>query len=314
MIVQGSQQWQNYIFISATLFLLFQVWRGWRLGAVRGMLRLAALFCAWIGGSAAAGATGTCVAFFSKIPPLLAPGIAAVSVGLVIYLGISFLSGLLFKRTEDHEGMIRIGFGIGGALFGIIYGMLFLWGGITMIRGLGALGELRIVQARSEGRSPDAEKTALFLIKLKESLELGETGNSLKGADPLPTAFYDNIVKISMVVGNQQALERFIQYPPVLEMLKSPKILDFIRDPAFQKAADTRNMLPLLQDKQLLAILQDPQIQSRFKQINLAAALDFALNPPIQGVKVQPGKIRQPVSPNSPLHTIHGTTPTSPKP
>lgn len=317
MILSGSQQWQHYIFAFATLFLLYEIWRGWQLGAVRGMLRLAALFCAWIGGSMAAGAAGTCVAFFSKIPPLFAPAIAAVTVGLAIYIGISILSGLLFKRTEHHEGMVRVGFGLGGALFGVVYGMLFLFGGITLIRGLGALGELRVVQARNEGRSLETEQKALFLIKLKESLELGETGSTLKGADPLPTEFYDNIVKISMIAGNQQSIERLIQYPTVLELLKNPKVLAFIQDPALQRAADNKNALPLLQNKHLLEIVQDPQILAQFKKIQITEALNFALNPPIPEIKAPPGKPKHRVVTPSPstspqVKSSSSSTPTAP--
>ena len=300
MILSGSQQWQNYIFAFATLFLLYEIWRGWQLGAVRGLLRLVALFCAWIGGSMAAGATGTFVAFFSKVPPLFAPAIAAVTVGLAIYIGISIFSGLLFKRTEHHEGMVRVGFGLGGALFGVIYGMLFLFGGITLIRGLGALGELRVVQARNEGRSLDTEQKALFLIKLKESLELGATGTTLKSADPLPTAFYDNIVKVSMIAGNQQSIERLIQYPSVLEVLKNPKVMAFIQDPALQKAADKQNILLLLQNKHLQEIVQDPEILAQLRKVNITEALNFALNPPLPEIKAHPGKLKNRVVPPSP--------------
>ena len=311
MILSGSQQWQNYIFAFATLFLLYEVWRGWQLGAVRGMLRLAALFGAWIGGSMAAGATGTFMAFFSKVPPLFAPAVAALSVGLAIYIGISILSGLLFKKTEHHEGMVRMGFGLGGALFGVVYGMLFLFGGITLIRGLGALGELRVVQARNEGRSLENEQKALFLIKLKESLELGETGSTLKSADPLPTEFYDDIVKISMIAGNQKSIERLIQYPSVMEVLKNPKVMALIQDPALQRAADAKNALPLLQNKHLQEIVQDPQILAELKKINLTEALNFALNPPLPETKAQPGKLRHRVVPPSPSTAPQGKSTSS---
>jgi len=279
MLLDGSPEWQRYIFIAATVFLIWEVWRGWKLGAVRGLLRLAALFCAWIGGSTAAGATGTIVAFFSKVPPLIAPGVAGLTVGIGIYIGISFLAGLLFKKTEHHKGVVRWGFGLGGALCGFIFGLLFLWAGITLIRGLGACGELRVVQARNEGRSVASEKSALFLIKLKESLELGATGKSLKKADPLPTAFYDNIVKISMVAGDQQALERFCQYPETLKIIANPKVAAIIQDPALEKAAEKKNILPLLQNKHVQAAANDPQLLEQLKAFDLTAALDFALTP-----------------------------------
>ena len=315
MILEGSAQWQQYIFIAASLFLLWELWRGWRLGAVRGLLRLAALFCAWIGGSTAAGATGTVVAFFSKVPPLIAPAVAGLTVGIGIYVGISIIAGLLFKKTGDHAGVIRLGFGLGGAVCGLIFGLLFLWAGITLIRGMGALGELRVVQARNEGRAHATEKTALFLIKLKESLEIGVTGQTLKKADPLPTAFYDNIVKISMVAGSQQAIERFVQYPGTLKIIANPHITALIQDPALEKAAEKKNILPLLQNKHVQAAANDPLLLAQLKEFDLTEALNYALEPPpsvrhsqpIQSIKkAHPGD-----SPNSPHAKPHATNASS---
>ncbi|MFZ4386901.1 MAG: hypothetical protein ACOYOI_01895 [Chthoniobacterales bacterium] len=300
MLLDGSPEWQRYIFIAATIFLIWEVWRGWRLGAVRGLLRLAALFCAWIGGSTAAGATGTIVAFFSKVPPLIAPGVAGLTVGIGIYIGISLLAGLLFKKTEHHKGVVRWGFGLGGAVCGFIFGLLFLWAGITLIRGLGACGELRIMQARNEGRSAGTEKAALFLIKLKESLELGTTGKSLKRADPLPTAFYDNIVKISMVAGDPRALERFCQYPETLKIIANPKVAAIIQDPALEKAAEKKNILPLLQNKNVQAAANDPRLLEQLKAFDLTAALDFALTPEVKPANGSPSVASSQRSPRKP--------------
>ena len=279
MLLDGDPQWQRYLFYAATAFLIWEVWRGWRLGAVRGLLRLAALFCAWIAGTTTAGATGTVLAFFSKIPPLLAPAVAGLTVAIGVYIGISLISGLLFKTTLDHSGVVRWGFGLGGAVCGVLYGLLILWAGITMIRGLGALGEFRLVQARLEGKTDSQERAALFLMKLKASLELGATGQTLRKADPLPTSFYDNIVKISMVAGNQMALERFCQYPPTLKIIASPHIAALLQDPDLEKAANSRNIFPLIHNKHVQAALNDQQLVTEFKKFPLTAALNYALEP-----------------------------------
>ena len=298
MLLDGSPEWQRYIFIAATLFLIWEIWRGWKYGAVRSLLRLAALFCAWIGGTTAAGATGTVIGFVTKEPPLLAPAIVGVSVAVGIYIILSLLAGLLFKTTEHHAGVIRWGFGVGGAFCGLVYGLLLLWGGITMIRGLGALGELRVVQARNEGRSLESEKKALFLIKLKESLELGATGKTLKNADPLPTSFYDNIVKVSMVAGNQQALERFCQYPETLKIIANPHVAALLQDPQLEKAAQSRNIIPLIHNKHVQAAMNDPKLMAQFQAFDLTAALDYALEPeaPLRKIVV-PASQRSPRTP-----------------
>lgn len=305
MLLDGDPNWQRYLFYAATAFLIWEVWRGWRLGAVRGLLRLAALFCAWIAGTTTAGATGTLVAFFSKAPPLFAPAIAGLTVAVGIYIVISLLSGLLFKTTLDHSGVVRWGFGLGGAACGAIYGLLLLWGGITMIRGLGALGELRVVQARNEGRSLASEKSALFMIKLKESLELGATGKTLKKADPLPSSFYDNIVKISMLAGNQLALERFCQYPETLKIIANPHIMALLQDPELEKAANSRNILPLIHNKHVQAAMNDPQLVAEFQKFPLTAALDYALEPAAPPPRHNPPPTKN--SPrNSPQRTAQG--------
>jgi hypothetical protein len=298
MLLDGSPEWQRYIFIAATLFLIWEIWRGWKYGAVRSLLRLAALFCAWIGGTTAAGATGTVIGFVTKEPPLLAPAIVGVSVAVGIYIILSLLAGLLFKTTEHHAGVIRWGFGVGGAFCGLVYGLLLLWGGITMIRGLGALGELRVVQARNEGRSLESEKKALFLIKLKESLELGATGKTLKNADPLPTSFYDNIVKVSMVAGNQQALERFCQYPETMKIIANPHVAALLQDPQLEKAAQLRNIFPLIHNKHVQAAMNDPKLMAQFHAFDLTAALDYALEPeaPLRKIVV-PASQRSPRTP-----------------
>lgn len=300
MLLDGSPEWQRYLFIAATLFLIWEVWRGWKYGAVRGLLRLAALFCAWIGGTTAAGATGTVIGFVTKEPPLLAPAIVGLTVAVVIYILLSLAAGLLFKTTEHHSGVVRWGFGVGGALCGLIYGLLLLWGGITMIRGLGALGEMRVVQARNEGRSLAGEKKALFLIKLKESLELGATGKTLKNADPLPTAFYDNIVKVSMVAGNQQALERFCQYPATLRIIANPHIAALLQDPQLEKAAQSRNIFPLIHNKHVQAAMNNPELMAEFRSFDLTAALDYALEPEAPARKIPPPSPASQRSPRMP--------------
>ena len=304
MLLNGSPEWQRYLFIAATLFLIWEIWRGWKYGAVRGLLRLGALFCAWIGGTTAAGATGTIIGFVTKEPPLLAPAIIGLIAATAIYILISLLAGLLFKTTEHHAGVVRWGFGMGGAICGMIYGLLLLWGGITMIRGLGALGEMRLVNAGLEGRSEQSERASLFFLKLKKSLELGATGRALKSADPLPSSFYDNIVKISMVAGDQQALECFCQDPETLKIIANPHITALLQDPELEKASRSRNILPLIHNKHVQAAMNDPKLIAEFQAFDLTAALDYALAPQMP--------VRNP-SQRSPQKPGRGKT-TAPKP
>jgi len=155
-------------------------------------------------------------------------------------------------------------------------------------------------------------------VKLKASLELGTTGKTLRKADPLPTSFYDNIVKISMVAGNQQALERFCQYPETLKIVANPHITALLQDPELEKAANSRNVLPLLRNRHVQAAMNDPQLMAEFQNFPLTAALDYALEagasprhvpPPAKNLPrnspraAAQGKKRPPKSPASPNTT-----------
>jgi len=323
----GSVQLQNLLFGAAAVLLLYELWRGWQFGLVRGIFRLLALFCAWLGGSAAAGATETVLTLFAKVPPLLAPAVAALVVGLGIYTVISFLAGLLFKRTEHHHGLVRFFFGLGGTVCGLLYGFAIVCGAIMLIRGLGAYGEFRIAQARaaakSERRLPLRDPVALLLMKLKASLELGSAGQTLKDFDPLPTAFYNDIINFSKLYSNEQAMQRFVQYPETQQLLTNPKVESLLKDPALAAVSQTHDYLPLLQDKQLRMLLEDPDFMNELRRFDFTAALDYALTPPVQiqptsnlqvPIAVQASrmhgiKIKRAVSPNSPPGPGPGTNP-----
>ena len=135
------------------------------------------------------------------------------------------------------------------------------------------------------------------------------TGQTLKQADPLPSSFYDNIVKLSMIGGDQVTLERFFQYPKTQEVLKNPKIAAILRDPALEKASQSRNILPLLRNKNFQAAASDPKVLEELRDFDLTAALNFALEPP--ALKRQHGKTVPAASPNSlPVPEPVKTTPT----
>ncbi len=292
MILEGSQQWQNYIFLGAALYLLYQIWNGWRLGLVRGVMGFAVLICAWSGGKAAAGATGTLYPFFSQLPPLLVPAAAALSTGFAIYIILSILSALLFKRTKHHEGITHIIFGLGGAFCGVVFGLFLLWGSISLIRGLGVLGELRVAQMTRMGEAPSKEKVALFFMRLKSSLELGIWGKLLCEAYPVPARFYENSLKGVLILGNPQSFERFLRYPRILRITYNPKVSAFLQEPVLGKALQNGDLRPLFHDRLFQEIIADPKIQALFKNFDLTAALDFALATAPPNTAPQTGKLQ----------------------
>ncbi|MFI0347426.1 MAG: hypothetical protein ACH346_01455 [Chthoniobacterales bacterium] len=279
-MVSASPQWQHWIFIAAATWLLFETWRGWRLGLIRGVLRVMTLLAAWLAASAAAAAVSGALAVFFRTPPSIFPTIAATIVGLGVYFFSAFIAGLLFKKTTDHHGLLRWILGLGGAICGLLFGLFFLWGGISLIRSLGVLGEMRLLEEKQKGLPPGSDQLACNLVRLSKSLELGSTGRFLMQVDPLSTTFYDNARKFMVVVSDRDALMRFVTAPATQKLLQNPRFMMVLRDPQIQAALASRDILPLFKNKNIQAAFHDPEVIEQLKAFDLTSALNYALQKP----------------------------------
>jgi hypothetical protein len=276
-VSHGSPLWQGVLFFAGFLFLLWELWSGWR----RGVIRSGVSFCAFVFsgflGVLAGQATGFVV---EKILPgygFLAGAFAGSIVTLVV-LGLAlFLGAVLFKRTgQQPSGMLRLFYGLGGAFFGLLTGLVILWGGITIIRAFGAVAETTAVaRSFSEISAP-----AQAMAKLKDSLELGPAGQALVAVDAVPPGIYEAIGRIGKLTSDQAAMARFLDYPGVQEIMQHPRMVALLRDPAVVRDAQDRNILGLMQSRALLDAVNDPSLQKKLLGLDLQKALDYAFPVP----------------------------------
>ena len=150
-----------------------------------------------------------------RIIPLPYPGgrlIFGLVAGLAFYFAAVALSSLLFKKTaQQPAGIVRLFYGAGGGLFGLIFGVLILWGGISIFRTLGAVAEAR------QAAPGDAQ-----LVAVKESLEEGATGGLVDKVDIVPASIYRLITKLMRVTQSPEATARFFAYPRTQQLLTRP--------------------------------------------------------------------------------------------
>ena len=276
-VSHGSPLWQGILFFAGFLFLLWELWSGWR----RGVIRSGVSFCAFVFsgflGILAGQATGFVV---EKILPgygFLAGAFAGSIVTLVV-LGLAlFLGAVLFKRTgQQPSGMLRLFYGLGGAFFGLLTGLVILWGGITIIRAFGAVAETTAGVRSFAGISAPAQAMA----KLKDSLELGPAGQALVAVDAVPPGIYEAIGRIGKLTSDQAAMARFLDYPGVQEIMQHPRMVALLRDPAVVRDAQDRNFLGLMQSRALLDAVNDPSLQKKLSGLDLQKALDYAFPVP----------------------------------
>ena len=276
-MLQPSAEWQHWIFIAGLAWLLFEMWRGWRLGMIRGMVKIFLLIAAWIGASAVAAATSAALAVFFRTPSTAIPAAIAALVGLTIYFLGTLLAGFLLKRTEHHHGLLQTIFGIGGACCGLLFGLFFLWGGISLVRSLGLFGEMRLMEAQRKGCPLKDESFACNLVRLERSLEMGPVGQFLISTDPLSPAFYENTRKSMKVMQDSEAFQRFLQSPNVERLLMNPRLNHVLNNRELQDEIKIGNIPAVFHDPDIQALLHDPQVMKELKQFELSEALDYAL-------------------------------------
>ncbi len=297
-LVAGSPLWQTVFVSFAVLLLLFQVLRGWRLGLPRQLVRLAALAAAY--GAAFFG--GKMLLPFLrplvKVPDFVISALGGVLLAMVLYSVINSLGTILFKRTGQQESsLVRLVYGVSGALLGLFFGLFFLWLYLVGIRSIGAVAEAQ-VNASAPGRIstfqertsrpsgpsrrtvtsvPDDDSLAMSFARLKKSIELGPIGDLVKQTDVLPAGIYETLAKAGEVFSKPERALRFLSYPGVAELADNPKLLALRADPEIAHMLKEGRLFDLLQDDRLIEAANDPELAAQVKQFDLAGALDHAL-------------------------------------
>lgn len=283
--------WQGGLLLIAVLFLLFEIWRGWRAGFARAGINFAAIILSTLAALFAGHMAAAPFGGFQDPGGFLTAVVVGGGLGSFVFI-VLWLTGIVFFKRTDHQssGIFRLFWGAGGAFFGLLIGVAILWGGISVIRSLGALAEARVEVARDAAPPPKVAGAPVVavtpppmasgLLKLKESLELGPAGKFVESVDVLPADFYELIVQVGRLTSDQQAILKFLEYPGMKEVITSSKMGELISDPAIVKACEEKNYPALLSNPKLLAAVQDPVLAERLKKIDLRAAMKFALEKP----------------------------------
>lgn len=263
----------------AVLFLVWETWRGWRAGFARAAVNLIAMVASGTVGILAG--QGAAILAGGSTSPLgfLVMVFVGAAVALIMYFGIWIASILLLKRTAQQKStLLRVLWGSGGALMGFLFGLVILWGGISLIRLGGAMGEGHTAAARSRQSTPPPGTSAL--VTIRDSLEAGSTGRIFKAADPIPGELYETMGKVTRLTADQDAMLRFIQSPQIQDVISHPVVIGLLNDPEIARAAQSYNLPALLSHPKLKKAAEDPDLAETLRAVDLKAALDYATADP----------------------------------
>ncbi len=287
----GSTLWQT-IFVSFALILIaFEIVRGWRLGLVRQLVRLLALAAAYGSGIFGGRLLLPVLRPFLRMPDLMISILAGAVLALVVYAVISTLGAILFKRTgQQSAGLVRLVYGICGGVLGIFFGLFSVWLIVVAIRSTGAIASAEMrAPVNNSARSPGLPRPQTAsapnnppamiqsLAKLKNSIEMGSLGETVKAVDVVPAQTYQTLGKVGTLASNPRSAERFLSFPGAKELTENPRIIALRDDPEIIELIQQQRYLELMQHPKLIAAMNDPALARQVKSFKFQEALDYAL-------------------------------------
>ncbi len=283
----GSSLWQIVFLSFALILIAFEIVRGWRLGLVRQLVRLLALGAAYAIGLFGGRLLLPVVRSFVKAPDLFISIVAGAILALIVFAVINTLGAVLFKRTgQQSAGLVRLVYGVSGGLLGIFFGFFSVWLIVVAIRSVGSIASAELHPQQTAG-PPTTRRNSLpnespppmiqSLAKLKNSIELGPLGATVKAMDVVPAQAYQTLGKVGTVVSNPQSAERFLTFPGAKELTENPKIVALRDDPEIIALIRQQRYLELLRNPRLIEAMNDPALAAKVKGFDFQKALDYAL-------------------------------------
>jgi len=274
------------LFLScAALILGYQAIKGWRLGLVRQIVRFGALAAAYATALFASGFTVPLLRPLGYPDPIL-HCLGGAGLGLLAYLFVCFIGGVLFKRTAHQEmGLVWFFYGATGALLGIAYGLVLVLFLADTVRFLGGIAEAKTTLAATPAKQKRAaskrtKETSPFpglLIDVKTALEGHTTGEILQTIDPVPKKTYALAGKMGRTLTDPAAAARFLSFPGAMELAGQPEIQALRNDPEIVRALRDGQWLPLLKNPKIVKAANAPQTAALLQKFDLEKALDHAL-------------------------------------
>ncbi len=299
-LVAGSPLWQVVFISFAVILILFEVVRGWRLGLMRQITRLIALGAAYVAAFFGGSLFVPVARSFLKMPDPALSVLCGAVLAFAAYALISCVGAILFKRTTQQEsGLVRLIYGLAGAVVGLFFGLFLVWLSMASVRAIGALAEGQATSRSSEEAhvaqdptshalnvrhrflsEPDHARPALAtsLARLKNSLELGLLGSVLKNTDPISKKTYETLQKAGSVLSSPERTQKFLTFPGARELAEHPKIVALRSDREIADLIAQGRFMDLLQNPRVIEVVNDPALAARIKKFDIQRALDYALS------------------------------------
>lgn len=286
---------ENLFYGGAGLVLVFLIWRGWKEGVVRMFMSIVAVAGAYAVGLYGGKAVGP---LFKSLgyPDQINRVLGGVCFGLLLFVLVTVLSRVLFKRTDQQESTkVKFVYGSLGALFGITLGLFTVYLAAEAVLLLGSIAEVQVAVIKERKASglmkktdPDASAMIQGLAELKKAFKEGESGKLIEQYDPVPKQVGVTLGKVSQMIGKQEALDRFLAYPSVEKLANHSKILALRSDGEIAQLINKQDFSGLFRHPKVRDLANDAQFAAMVKEMEFQKALEHAVPTPPKEKPAEP--------------------------
>ena len=220
-------------------------------------------------------------------PQFLRPVFGGCLLGLAIWAGVSTLSSIIFRKTEEQGwGMVRLVYGLSGAVLGLLSGLVVLGIGAFAVKSSGSFAEgvqrAGLMNARGNAR-PVAAPEEHPMSLLKRTIEESPLSQVLNAVDPIPVKIYSRLEKVGETLASPQARQRLMSDPAMEVLSKNPKLIALMNDLPLQEALRSSDLGALLKNPRVQAAAADTQLLTLLRTLDLDAILERATAEPVHG-------------------------------
>lgn len=281
---------ENLFYVVLSLVFMFVVLRGWMQGGMRMLMSVLAVGLGYAAGYYGGKLVSPLFSFL-HYPNPVTEVVAGAAFGLFIFIVLSIVSWIVFKRTSHQTvTMIRLAYGISGALLGVVMGLFMVY---LLVEGSLVLGSIAQGQSKPTDKEKAAEKAPdkagkpakskevpaaiSFLADLKTGLDDGASGEFIRKYDPMPGYFVTTLGKLSNMMSHEESVDRFLEYPSVEKMSRSAKVAAIREDGEVMAMLKNSDYLGLMKNAKIRDLINDPEFGKLLKEMEFDKALDNAV-------------------------------------
>ncbi|MEQ9824874.1 MAG: hypothetical protein ABQ298_10860 [Puniceicoccaceae bacterium] len=231
--------WQLFVYVLFSLFMLFSAWQGWLHGLGRSALMLAGVPIGYFIGKVLGFIILDLYRNLIPYPEPILIELTNLIFGVLVYF--LFVAGaiFLFKSTRKQPTLKKkLISGIGGVLFGLCNGIVVFIVVAILIRVIGILnlaippapGSLEHRQKQDVYLPEHVARSDKFVVNLYRALYHPPIEHWVKQGDPVPEARYELLMHLRILSVREDLRDAFLQLEQVQTLLQEPEIASVLEE------------------------------------------------------------------------------------